>query len=172
MIECRKKLACVALLGCLLLLVAGCDEGGSGNEDTIDLSAAACHPEDVSFTPPFITAITRTAVPEDTFLVDQIVNYYGVELIEPALTNAAVFCDLFEMTDEASAVEMLNRTCTVAMDEVDPPVVGEEVCARVSGGFRLVNFRQGRVVVSIFADSNGGGVDTWAAAVNGRLLQK
>lgn len=147
--------------------------GGCGGEDlpAIALPEVACQPEDVATTPPFIVSQTRTAVPENTFLADQIVDYYGVELIENALTNAAVFCDLFVMADEAAAAEMLNRTCT-EMAEAEPPPVGEEVCVRESTGFRMVNFRQGNVVVSILGDNNGFHVDDWAEVVNGRLPQK
>lgn len=141
--------------------------------ESVDLPEVACQPEDVNADPPFIIAATRTVVPEGTFLADQIEIYYGVELIENALTNTSAFCDLFEMTDEEAAIEMLARTCIVPqMEEAELPVVGEEVCALESTGFRMVNFRQGRVVVSILADFNGFGVDEWAEAVNGRLLQE
>lgn len=166
-----KYLRFTVLFCFLILLFSGCN-GEAVNDEPISLPEIACQMEDVSTSPPFIMSETKTAVPADTFLVDQIVNYYGVEMREPSLTNAVVFCDLFEMVDEAATIEMLSRTCTVQMDEVEPPFVGEEVCARESGGFRMVNFRQGVVVVSILADSNGGGVDEWAVAVNGRLQQQ
>lgn len=136
----------------------------------IALPEVACQLEDVSANPPFTIAATRTAVPPQTPLVDQIETYYGVSLIENALTNTAAFCDLFEMADETAAAEMLHQVCGVsAMTEAEPPAVGEEACALESPGLRQVNFRQGRVIVSIWADLDGYGVDEWAAAVNGRL---
>lgn len=159
------SLLCIILF---CVVVVGC----GGEEVTeVSLPELACQPADVNADPPFVVAETRTAVPPETFLADQIDNYYGVELIENQLTNTSAFCDLFEMADEEAAIEMLNRTCTVQMPEAEPPVVGQEVCARQNQGFRMVNFRQGRVVVSILADSGGVWVDSWAVAVNGRLLE-
>jgi hypothetical protein len=154
-----------------LLLLAGC-LGGEQDQAEIRLPEVACQSEDVTAGPPFTLSQSRTAVPDGTFLADQIEAYYGVELIEKVLTNASVFCDLFVMADETAAVELLSRTCTVQMDEAEPPFVGEEVCAREGQGFRMVNFRQGTTVVSILGDSNGIYVDEWAMAVNGRLEQK
>lgn len=161
------KTAGLGLLLLLPLLWAGisCRAG-----DPFSLSEVACEPEDVSANPPFTIAETRTAVPSQTPLADQIENYYGVSLIENRLTNTSAFCDLFEMVDETAAADMLHQVCaTPEMTEAEPPMVGEEACARESTGFRMVNFRQGRVVVSILADLDGFGVDEWAAAVNGRL---
>lgn len=155
-----------------VLLLTGCNSGGMADDVAVALPEVACRPEDVTADPPFIIAQTRTAVPNDTFLADQIENYYGVVLIENALTNTSAFCNLFEMTDKDAAIEMLNHSCSVPMEAAEPPVVGEAVCALESPGFRMVNFRQGRVVISILADLNGFGVDEWALAVNGRLPQK
>jgi len=160
------------LLSIILLsaFIVGCD----GEEETeVSLPDVACQPEDVSTEPPFVVAETRTAVPPETYLADQIETYYGVVLIENSLTNTNAYCDLFALADEETAVEMLARTCSVSqMEEAEPPIVGQEVCALENTGFRMVNFRQGRVVVSILADSGGFGVDEWALAVNGRLLQE
>jgi hypothetical protein len=154
----------------LALGFVGCT---SNETEMIGLSEMACQPADVNADSPFTVAETRTAVPPETFLADQIETYYGVQLIENSLTNTTAYCDLFEMADEETAVQMLARTCTVPqMQEAEPPVVGQEVCALESIGFRMVNFRQGRVVVSVLADSDGLGVDEWAVAVNGRLVQE
>ena len=134
-----------------LLLLVGCNRDAV-NEETISLPELACQPADVTADPPFTVASTRTAVPPETFLADKIENYYGVQLVENSLTNTTAYCDLFEMADEETAVEMLARTCAVPqMEKAEPPVVGQEVCALESTGFRMVNFRQGRVVVSILA---------------------
>ncbi|WP_420642245.1 hypothetical protein [Candidatus Leptofilum sp.] len=158
------------LLLSIILLSAAIVGCSTEEEAEINLPEVACTPGDVNADPPFVVAETRTAVPPETFLADQIENYYGVELIENRLTNTAAFCDLFEMADEEAAIEMLTRTCTVPqMEEAEPPTVGQEVCALQNTGFRMVNFRQGRVVVSILADLGGFGVDEWAVAVNGRL---
>jgi hypothetical protein len=155
-----------------LFFLASCNREAV-NEETVSLPELACQPADVTADPPFTVGNTRTAVPPETFLADQIETYYGVQLVENSLTNTTVYCDLFEMADEETAVQMLARTCTVPqMQEVEPPVVGQEVCALESTGFRMVNFRQGRVVVSILADSDGLGMDEWAVAVNGRLNSK
>ncbi|MBK8905957.1 MAG: hypothetical protein IPM53_32560 [Anaerolineaceae bacterium] len=141
--------------------------------EQVSLPEVACQPADVSANPPFTIAATRTAVPPQTPLADQIETYYGVSLIENRLTNTSAFCDLYEMADETAAADMLHQVCEVSeMTEAEPPAVGEEACALESTGFRQVNFRQGRVVVSIWADLDGFGVDEWAAAVNGRLTQK
>ncbi len=144
---------------------------GCGGADSLEsrLPQVACQPGDVTAVPPFTLSQSRTAVPDGTFLEDQIEAYYGAELVDTASTNASVFCDLFVMADETAAVELLSRTCTVQMDEAEPPFVGEEVCAREGQGFRMVNFRQGTTVVSILGDSGGVYVDEWALAVNGRL---
>ncbi len=156
--------------GCLLLFV-GCNREAA-NDVPISLSDVACQPADVNADPPFTIAETRTAVPPQTPLADHIETYYGVSLIENSLTNTSAFCELYEMADEAAAADILHQVCaTPEMTEVEPPAVGEESCALEGTGFRLVNFRQGRVVVSIWADLDGYGVDEWAAAVNGRLQQ-
>lgn len=168
----NKRINYLIFTAVCLLLLAGCNSDVV-NEEPVSLPELACQPADVTADPPFTVAETRTAVPPETFLADQIENYYGVSLIENRLTNTTAFCDLFEMADEETAVEMLARACTVPdMEKVEPPVVGQEVCALASPGYRLVNFRQGRVVVSILADGNGLGVGEWALAVNGRLTQK
>lgn len=152
----------------IVLLLAGCN-GETVTYEPVSLPELACQPADVTADPPFTVGSTRTAVPPETFLADQIENYYGVQLVENSLTNTTVYCDLFEMADEETAVEMLARTCSVPqMQAAEPPAVGQEVCALESTGFRMVNFRQGRVVVSILADFDGFGVDEWAVAVNGR----
>ena len=151
----------------LVLLLVDCTNRDV-EEAEIALSEMACQPEDVGADPPFIAFRTSTAVPNDTFLADKIENYYSVNLIENALTYTSAFCDLFEMVDEESASEILNHICT-EMEAAEPPPVGEEACGRQSTGFRLVNFRQGRVVVSILADSGGFWVDEWAEGVNGRI---
>lgn len=162
---------CLIYTAVCLLILTGCNREAT-NDEPVSLPGLACQPEDVGAEPPFVVASTRTAVPAETFLADQIENYYGVELIENQLTNTSAFCDLFEMADEEAAIEMLARTCTVSqMEEAEPPVVGQEVCALKNTGFRMVNFRQGRVVVSILVDSGGFGVDEWAVAVNGRLIK-
>ncbi|WP_420631734.1 hypothetical protein [Candidatus Leptofilum sp.] len=165
MYKSQKYLFWLVVLGCLIILLIDCQ-----NNSEIVLSDVACQPEDVTADPPFVVGDVRTAVPPETFLADQIENYYGVALIENQLTNTSAFCDLFEMADEEAAIEMLARTCIAPqMEEAEPPVVGQEVCALQNTGFRMVNFRQGRVVVSILADSGGFWVDKWAEAVNGRL---
>ena len=174
MVKSRNNFALAAFLGCVFLaLFVGCQREDEGNEIGANLPEVACQPEDVTADPPFTVGSTRTAVPPETFLADQIENYYGVSLVENRLANISVFCDLFEMADEAAAVEFLARTCAVPqMEKAEPPVVGQEVCALQSTGFRMVNFRQGTVVVSILADSGGFSVDEWAVAVNGRLNQE
>ncbi|MCA9897529.1 MAG: hypothetical protein H6654_15155 [Ardenticatenaceae bacterium] len=159
----------------LIVLIFGFNVGCGNEETTVSLPEVACKPEDVQADPPFVIGNTRTAVPPETFLADQIENYYGVQLVENSLTNTTVYCDLFEMADEETAVEMLVRTCSAPnMEKAAPPStpVGEEVCALETVGYRMVNFRQGRVVVSILADLDGFGVDEWAVAVNGRLATK
>ena len=155
----------------LILLFSGCTSGENVNAP-VDLPEMACQPADVTVDPPFTVGSTRTAVPPETFLADQIKSYYGVQLVENSLTNTTVYCDLFEMADEETAIEMLVRTCSAPnMEKAAPPStpVGEEVCALEAVGYRMVNFRQGRVVVSILGDFDGFGVDEWAVAVNGRL---
>ncbi|MEZ4593590.1 MAG: hypothetical protein R3D55_20965 [Chloroflexota bacterium] len=167
-----KRINYLIFTAVCLFLLSGCNSDAV-NEETISLPELACQPEDVNADPPFVIGSTRTAVPPETFLADQIENYYGVQLVENSLTNTTVYCDLFEMADEETAVEMLARTCSVPqMEKAEPPVVGQEVCALESTGYRMVNFRQGRVVVSILADLDGFGVDEWAVAVNGRLATK
>lgn len=168
----NRSINCLIYSVACFLLLAGCNREATNNA-LVTLPEVACQPEDVSVDPPFTIAETRTAVPPETFLADQIENYYGVQLVENSLTNSTAYCDLFEMADEETAVQMLARTCSVPqMQEAEPPVVGQEVCALESTGFRMVNFRQGRVVVSILADLDGFGVDEWAVAVNGRLTAK
>ena len=174
MVKSRNNFVLAAFLGCVFLaLFVGCQREDEGNEIGANLPEVACQPADVTADPPFTVGSTRTAVPPETFLADQIENYYGVQLVENSLTNTTVYCDLFEMADEETAVEMLARTCSVPdMSQTETPVVGQEVCALESTGYRMVNFRQERIVVSILADSNGLGVDEWAVAVNGRLQEK
>lgn len=175
MLTSQKYLRFITLLGCLFVLLAACTSNNDVNDVAVTLSEVACQPEDVNTDPPFVIGSTRTAVPPETFLADQIENYYGVQLVENSLTNTTVYCDLFEMADEETAVEMLVRTCSAPnMEKAAPPStpVGEEVCALEAIGYRMVNFRQGRVVVSILADFDGFGVDEWAVAVNGRLATK
>lgn len=167
----RKGINCLICVIVSILLLAAC-KGGATNNVSVALPEVACKAEDVNAEPPFTIASTRTAVPPETYIADQIENYYGVVLIENALTNTSAYCDLFAMADEATAIEMLDYTCNLLqMQEAEPPLVGEEVCALESPGFRMVNFRQGRVVVSILADLDGFGVDEWAVAVNGRLQE-
>lgn len=167
----KKRINNLVFTAVCLLLLTACNNDAT-NEKPVSLPDVACKPEDVNADPPFTIAETHTAVPPQTPLADQIETYYGVSLIENRLTNTSVFCDLFEMADEKAASDMLNHICAVPeMTEAEPPAVGEEVCALQSTGFRMVNFRQGRVVVSILADLDGFGVDEWAVAVNGRLQQ-
>jgi len=149
----------------IVLLLAGCN-----GYEAVSLPELACQPADVTADPPFTIASTRTAVPPQTPLADQIETYYGVSLIENRFTNTSAFCDLYELADETAAADMLHQVCaTPEMIEVEPPAIGEEACALESTGFRQVSFRQGRVVVSIWADFDGYGVDDWAVAVDGRL---
>jgi hypothetical protein len=168
----RLEQICLWLGIGIVLLLAGCN-GETVTNEPVSLPDVSCQPADVTADSPFTVGSTHTAVPPETFLADQIENYYGVQLVENSLTNTTAYCDLFEMVDEEMAVEMLARTCSVSqMQEAEPPVVGQEVCALESTGFRMVNFRQGRVVVSILADLDGFGVDEWAVAVNGRLQKR
>lgn len=169
-----KRINYLIFTAVCLFLLSGCNRDAV-NEETISLPELACQPADVTADPPFTVGSTRTAVPSETFLADQIENYYGVQLVENSLTNTTVYCDLFEMVDEEAAIEMLVRTCSAPnMEKAASPStpVGEEVCALETIGYRMVNFRQGRVVVSILADLDGFGVDEWAVMVNGRLSTK
>jgi hypothetical protein len=158
-------------------LVAGC----TANEpDEVEpaLPEVACQPEDVTADPPFTIAQTHTAVPLNTPLADQIEQYYGLDLIENALTNTSAFCNLYLLADETAAAELLAHFCqngAMPAETREPaaaPLDGESVCAFQSTGFREVHFQEGRVVVSIWGDSGGWGVDEWVMAVSGRLPQK
>jgi hypothetical protein len=75
-------------------LLSGCNSDAV-NEETISLPELVCQPEDVNAGPPFTVGSTRTAVPPETYLADQIENYYGVQLVESSLTNTTAYCDLF-----------------------------------------------------------------------------
>ena len=146
--------------------------------DQISLSQVACKPADVNADPPFTIAETHTAVPPDTPFADQIETYYGVALIENALTNSSAFCDLYEMADETAAAKLWAQLCRDGVTPVEtteafaPPTVGDSACAYQSAAFRELHFQQGRIVVSVWGDSGGQGVVDWAEAVNGRLTQE
>ena len=147
-------------------------------EQTFHLPEIACQPEDVTAVPPFTIAQTHTAVPPSIPFADQIEKYYGVDLIENRLTNSAAFCNLYVLAGETAATNLFAQLCQDgvtpggARESVEPPLDGEAACAFQSGGFREVHFQQGRLVVSIWGDSGGSGVDEWALAVNGRLPQE
>jgi hypothetical protein len=168
----RKHFVYAALLGNFFLLLVGCNDGGTAPKAEVFLPEVTCQPSDVTANPPFTVAQTHTAVPANTPLSDQIEQYYRVELVENSLAYISVYCDLFVLTDEMAAAELLSLLCPSKMDESEPPDVGEAACAQESTGFRMVNFREGTVVVSIQGDSHGYGVDDWAKMVNGRLLEK
>ena len=156
------------------LALIGCDRKV---DPTIQLPDLACQPEDVTAVPPFTIAQTRTAVPPNTPFADQIEAYVGVDLIENRLTNTVVFCHLYLLADETAATNLFAQVCqngvtpADARESVEPPLDGELACAFQSEGFREVHFQRGRLVVSIWGDSGGWGVDEWALAVNGRLAQ-
>ena len=155
-----------------LFLLAGCNREAA-NDEPVSLPEVACQPEDVSANPPFTIAATRTAVPPQTPLADQIETYYGVSLIENRLTNTSAFCDLYELADETAAADMLHQVCEVSeMTEAEPPAVGEEACALESTGFRQVNFRQGRVAGTLSAALDWLGVGESAGVLKRRLPKR
>ncbi|MAT98692.1 MAG: hypothetical protein CL608_16235 [Anaerolineaceae bacterium] len=177
MAESKINLIFVAVLGCIFFLLAGCTND-IANPGTVSLPEVACQPEDVAANPPFTIAQTHTAVPPNTPLADQIEQFYGVDLIENRLANIAAFCNLYLLADDTAAAELLAHLCRTgvtpakARESTEPPLDGESICAFQSEGFREVHFQQGRLVVSIWGDSGGWGVDEWVVAVNGRLPQE
>lgn len=168
----RTSFRLLLLVGTLLI---GCNRTV---EPAFHLPEIACQPEDVTADPPFTIAQTHTAVPPNTPLADQIEQYYALDLIENSLTNTSAFCNLFLLADETAATKLFAQFCQNGVTPVETrepvaaPLDGESVCAFQSVGFREVHFQQGRLVVSIWGDSGGWGVDEWAVAVNGRLQQQ